>query len=55
LFFGAPNPLLVLEDLAYSLDLAELKLVFADLMKEYHEEAIINEHMACASEPLDIH
>ena len=37
LFFGSPNPLLMLEDLAYRLTLEELQEMFKESMQIYHE------------------
>ncbi len=42
LFFGKPNPLLLIEDLAYRLTLQELEEILGDVMQTYFEEGIKN-------------
>jgi hypothetical protein len=37
LFFGAPNPLLMIEDLASRLSLEELEDIFKETLQTYHE------------------
>lgn len=54
LFFGAPNPLLMLEDLAYRLTLKELEDVMSESMQMYHQLGTEMETIP-AEHPLDIH
>eukprot|EP00347_Sterkiella_histriomuscorum_P017245 403350129 len=54
LFFGRPNPLLVLEDLAYNMDLQELKDIFLDITQQYHKDALLN-HTLPVEHPQDVH
>lgn len=54
LFFGKPNPLLLIEDLAYRLSLQELEDILGDVMQTYFDEGIKNQTPP-AEHPIDIH
>jgi hypothetical protein len=54
LFFGSPNPLLLLEDLSYRLSLSELKAMF-DNCVEYYRGRIEKDSIAVSAMPIDIH
>lgn len=54
LFFGKPNPLIMIEDLAYRLSLQELEDILEETMQIYHETT--RDHMSMpAHHPIDIH
>jgi hypothetical protein len=54
LFFGKPNPLILIEDLAYRLTLQELQDIFDDCLQTYHQ---MSEEIKVvpAEHPIDIH
>jgi hypothetical protein len=54
LFFGKPNPLLLIEDLAYRLTLKELEDIMGDAIQTYYDEGLKNNSIP-AEHPIDIH
>jgi hypothetical protein len=54
LFFGRPNPLLLIEDLAYRLSLDTLKDMFAETLQIYNDLGR-DMKIAPAVHPIDIH
>jgi hypothetical protein len=54
LFFGKPNPLILIEDLAYRLTLKELEDIMGDVMQTYYDEGL-EKNAPPAEHPIDIH
>ncbi len=54
LFFGKPNPLLMIEDLAHRLSLKELEDIMGDVMQTYYDEGL-DKNAPPAEHPIDIH
>ena len=54
LFFGKPCPLVMIEHIAASMELDELKQIFAESLNEYKARAV-NRHWNPAYAPIDVH